>query len=61
MKKWLEVKITDGVVLFVVKKLNNMHNCHYCGYYNKKHNYCNDLDCEVDPDDPICSEEYYNS
>jgi len=35
------------------------HNCHHCGYY--KNGYCNDLDCEVDPDDPICSEEYYNS
>ena len=38
-----------------------MHNCHHCGYYDKKHYYCNDLDCKVDSDDPICSEEYYNS
>lgn len=38
-----------------------MHNCHRCSYYNSKYSYCNDLDCEVDPDDPICSEEYYNS
>ena len=38
-----------------------MHNCHYCGYYDKKHHYCRDLDCTTDPDDPICSEEYYNS
>lgn len=35
------------------------HNCYHCGYYRK--GYCNDLDCTVDPDDPICSEEYYNS
>lgn len=35
------------------------HNCHQCGYYIN--GYCNDLDCEVDPDDPICSEKYYNS
>ena len=39
--------------------MKKSHNCHYCGYYRNK--YCNDLDCEVDPDDPICSEEYYYS
>jgi len=39
-----------------------MHNCHSCGYYNKKCHYCNDLDVEIDdPNDPVCSEEYYNS
>ena len=36
------------------------HNCHHCGYY--KNGYCNDLDEMIDdPDDPVCSEEYYNS
>lgn len=35
------------------------HKCYHCGYY--KNGYCNDLDCMVDPDDPECSEEYYNS
>ena len=39
--------------------MKKSHNCHHCGYYRNE--YCNDLDCEVDPDDPICSEEYYNS
>jgi hypothetical protein len=38
-----------------------MHNCYSCGYYNSKCHYCNDLDVEVDPDDPVCSEEYYTS
>lgn len=37
------------------------HNCHHCGYYNKRNHYCNDLDTKVDPDEPVCSEEYYNS
>ena len=37
-----------------------MHKCYYCGYY--RNNYCNDLDCEIDdPNEPICSEENYNS
>lgn len=35
------------------------HNCYHCGHY--KNEYYNDLDERVDPDDPICSEEYYNS
>ena len=35
------------------------HSCYHCGYY--KNGYCNDLDEEVDPNDPVCSEEYYNS
>lgn len=35
------------------------HNCYYCGYY--KNGYCNDLDSMVDPNEPICSEENYNS
>ncbi len=38
-----------------------MHKCYRCGYYDKKHHYCNDLDVKVDPDEPECSEEYYNS
>ena len=41
-----------------------MHNCHHCGYCQQKKNgsyYCNDLDVEVDPNEPECSEEYYNS
>ena len=41
-----------------------MHNCHHCGYCQKMKNgsyYCNDLDVEVDPNEPVCSEEYYNS
>lgn len=38
-----------------------MHKCYKCGYYDKKHHYCNDLDVIVDPDEPECSEEYYNS
>lgn len=39
-----------------------MHKCRYCGYYNKRNHYCNDLDCEIDdPDNPICSEENYYS
>ena len=41
-------------------------NCYHCGYYTEDTDegdigYCNDLDCEVDPDDPICSDEYYES
>lgn len=34
------------------------HKCYRCGYYEK--GYCNDLDERVDPDYPICSEDYYN-
>lgn len=41
-----------------------MRNCYRCGYCKEEedHYYCNDLDCEIDdPNDPICSDEYYNS
>ena len=44
-------------------------NCYKCGYFREEErpdgsirNYCNDLDVEIDdPNDPVCSEEYYNS
>lgn len=39
-------------------------NCFNCGYCKEKENnsyYCDDLDCEIDPCEPICSDEYYNS
>lgn len=35
------------------------YSCYDCGYY--KNGYCNDLDTRVDPYDPVCSEENYNS
>ncbi len=35
------------------------HKCYHCSYY--KNGYCNDLDCGVDPNYPICSEENYNA
>jgi len=40
-----------------------MRNCYHCGYCKEKEDYyyCDDLDCEIDPDEPICSDEYYNS
>ena len=41
-----------------------MKNCHHCGYCRKWKNgtfYCDDLDCTVDPDEPICSDENYES
>ena len=37
------------------------YNCSYCKRLKGAHYYCNDLDCVVDPDDPICSEENYYS
>ena len=42
-------------------------NCYHCGYFREEDdngmikNYCNDLDCEVDPDEPICSDENYDA
>lgn len=43
-----------------------MRNCYNCGYCEESREadgslryYCNDLDCETDPSDPICSEENY--
>ena len=42
--------------------------CHRCGYFMEEkredgsiRNYCNDLDCTVDPYEPPCSEENYES
>lgn len=39
--------------------------CFYCGYYQKLKrsdgstgDYCNDLDCTVDPYEPSCNDEY---
>ena len=32
--------------------------CYHCGYYRKEEDgsdYCNDLDCTVDPFDPECN------
>lgn len=41
-------------------------NCLHCGYCQKLKRkdgdyYCNDLDSTIDPYDPICSDEYYES
>lgn len=42
-------------------------NCYRCGYHREEcsgegtRNYCNDLDCYVDPYEPPCSDENYNS
>ena len=41
-----------------------MRNCYSCGYCKKIKDtqyYCDDLDEYIDPDDPVCSDEYYNS
>lgn len=45
-----------------------MRNCFSCGYFMKSTKkgayitgYCNDLDCEVDPYEPSCSDENYNA
>ena len=41
-----------------------MHTCNHCGYCKKLKDgryYCNDLDEYVDPSEPVCSEENYNS
>lgn len=43
-------------------------NCYYCGYYKEEKRkdgtircYCDDLDVTVDPYNPECSDEYYES
>lgn len=43
-------------------------NCLHCGYCQElkrkdgeEYYYCNDLDSTIDPYDPICSDEYYES
>lgn len=44
-----------------------MSNCFHCGYCQKEIRdneevyYCNDLDCEIDPYERICSDENYES
>lgn len=30
--------------------------CHHCSYY--KGGYCDDLDCQVNPNEPMCSDDY---
>ena len=31
--------------------------CYRCGYFREKENYCEDIDCTVDPCEPACNYE----
>ena len=45
--------------IIIILEFMRIRNCYNCGYCKENYTYCADLDCEVDPNEPICSNENY--
>ena len=45
--------------VIVILEFMKRRTCYNCGYCKENYTYCADLDCKVDPDEPICSDENY--